>query len=474
MNKMIPIGLFSTLLLTACGGDSGGGNSGPAPAPKYTWQFVQMKSDTYVNMMKHCDVKPTEFNIKKIDLENPDSWIYTFAVQAPSISDILVYDKDGVLYDTNLSKFSIDPKTASLTFSENNIPPGGYITVVDSIDGGSKHILTVQRELLSDALIKINAEQGRTACYSKNKLVESDSNKKVTIGAENNDVKSTSVDGFLIGQSQKGSSSTKTEIETLKNEYVLLSGFDLNDQIVAFTYQPSTALSNMNDKTIAHELEDLSDSLNITLQSAPRLIFSDMTVFSSYKGQIFTWNSWNAELPDFTAHAKLGNGFGYAATFNGRLDSWSVMANAVVDPVGNASVELNSLDMQGIPVLECGNVGCYLNIEASTGLSVGVTKIEYTANVTNHTIYSTNREINIPEIPRNINTTYPDNTTPINVSFLMGDNITDKARSGFMSYSNIKENPPRDGYIDMLIAPGLEMKHQLGVKQSNFISVVSP
>ncbi|AZL83733.1 hypothetical protein EIJ81_02810 [Aliivibrio salmonicida] len=173
MNKMIPIGLFSTLLLTACGGsDSGGGSGGGTPAPtKYTWQFVQMKANTQKNMLSSCAGKaPTEFYVDTNDIDE-SKWVYTFAVQAPNITDILVYDANSVLYtDTNLSKFDINPTTATLTFSENDIPDGGYVTIVDSIKDGSKHLLTVQKELLSDALIKVNVEQGTQKCYAENKF----------------------------------------------------------------------------------------------------------------------------------------------------------------------------------------------------------------------------------------------------------------------------------------------------------------
>ncbi len=482
MNKMIPIGLFSTLLLTACGGGSsggGGGGGGSTPEPtKYTWQFVQMKANTQQNMLSSCAGKaPTEFYVDTSDIDE-SKWVYTFAVQAPNITDILVYDANSVLYtDTNLSKFDINPTTATLTFSENDIPDGGYVTIVDSIKDGSKHLLTVQKELLSDALIKVNVEQGTQKCYAENKLVKNAKNKKVIIGTFDG-VAESSVEGFLTGQSQKGTGTTKTEIETLNNEYVLLSGFNASNQITGFSYQASSALSDMTStSTTPHALEALTSFMNIDLRDSSDFSFLDMTIFSNYKGQVFTWNSWATKPSIFTSYAKLGDEFNYSATYEGTLNSWKITANSTASATGDISIELDSLDMQTTPApaFECGGSTCYVNVNALTSLDVDTIKLEYTAGVTRHTIYTNDRDMFIPEIPSYIeDVTYPDSLTPVNVSFLMGDNITNEARSGFMSYSNIKENPPRDEYIDMLIAPGLEMKHQLGVKQSTFISVVSP
>ncbi len=474
MNKMIPIGLFSALFLTACGGSDGG--SSPAPAAKtYTWQFVEMNTDTLQNMKTLCSGKvPTVFHIDDTPLDE-DNWMYTYAVKAPDVFDILVYEADGTLYKSGASllKNKIDPISGVLTFSANEIPNGGYITVVDG-NNDRQHLLTVQKNLLSNLLVKINENQGRQACYTANSL--STSYKKVGILAFDDAVKSTSVESYLNGQSEKGTA-VKNNIKTTQNEYVLLSGFDQDNQIIEYKFEASSKLSaNNSTQTNSFVLEPLppQDDVVVYPSLASNLTFSSLDSFVHYKGQVFNWNSWT-EQSHYGSKAILD--YGYSATYKGILaDNWNVTGNAKASSNGDITLELDSLDMpMHAPNFDCGST-CVVNINNLTNLDVDMIKIEYQENTTSHVIYTTDKDMNIPEIPQGIvNTSYPTDVTPVQVSMLMGmgnTTIASNARLGFMSYLDVTA-PPRAGFVDLLIAPGLGIKHQLSVSQTNYIIVDS-
>lgn len=473
MNKMLPIGLFSTLFLTACGGSDGGSS---APATKtYTWQFVEMNTHTLQDMKSLCNGQiPTLFHVDNTALEE-ESWKYTYAVKAPDVLDILVYEADGSLYKNGASflKNKIDPISGVLTFSANEIPEGGYITVVDKGDGRPS-LLTVQKNLLSNALVKINANQGRQACYTANSL--STNYKKVGIIPSDNAVQLTSVESYLNGQSEKGTS-VKSNIKTAQNEYVLLSGFDHDNQIIEYKFEASSKLSADNSNSLnSFELEPVppQDDVVVYPSLAPNLTFSSLDSFVHYKGQVFNWNSW-VEQSHYGSKATLD--YGYSAKYKGILaDNWNVTGNAKANSNGEITLELDLLDMPNhAPRFDCGST-CVVNINNLTNLDVDMIKIEYQENATSHVIYTTDKEMNIPLIPNGVvETSDPTDATPVQVSMLMGMGntaIASNTRLGFMSYLDMSA-PPRAGFVDLLIAPGLGMKHQLSISQTNHIIIDS-
>ncbi len=473
MNKMIPIGLFSTLLLTACGGDSSGGGS-PAPT-KYTWQFVQMKELTKTGMTQFCgNSAATVFSTDETDADSAN-WLYTFAVKAPGFSNtggIFVYNSDGTLNsETNITKFNVHQTEGTLEFTENDIPDGGYITVVDNANG-IDNVLVIQKEALVDGMIKVNYNQGKQQCYTGNALKADPTKKKINIGISSGGVTTTSVETYFDGKLPKDNRTLKENLTVLNTpESVLLSGYDADGDINAFAYVDKNRLSNMStvgDPTTIF-IDPIFDKTNIDLNNSLSSDFNKLTLKSMYKGNIFDWFTWSQYSSSFTAWAPLDLDYGYAAFYQGQFNGWDVTVNQTISE-GYTSIDLSTLDMSTTaPALDCSGATCLLDMSEVTNQSISVSEVNFSQGNARYTVFASGSDITIPKIS---GVEYPTQSTPLKTSFLLASKNNAELTQAFYVLGNTKNYQPSAEYIEMILPPALDIKHRevLTTNQYTYIS----
>ncbi|RYU41524.1 hypothetical protein ERW49_18670 [Aliivibrio finisterrensis] len=474
MNKMIPIGLFSTLLLTACGGDSGGGGGSPAPI-KYTWQFVQMKELTKTGMTQFCgNSAATVFSADETDAESAN-WLYTFAVKAPGFSNtggIFVYKSDGTLYtEGRLTKQDVHQTEGTLEFTENDIPEGGYITVVDNANG-IDNVLVVQKKALVDGMIKVNYNQGKQQCYTGNALKADPNKKKINIGISSGGATTTNVETYFDGKLPKDNLTLKENLTVLSTtESVLLSGYDADGDINAFAYVDKNQLSNMamvgNPKTIY--IDPIFDKTYIDLIDSVASDFGDLSINSIYKGNTFEWFTWSQYSSSFDAWAPLDPAYHYSAFYQGKFNGWDVAVNRTISE-GYTSINLSTLDMSTTaPAFDCSGLTCLLTMSEVTNQSISVSEVNFSQDNARYTIFASGSDITIPKIS---GVDYPTQSTPLKTSFLLASKNNAELTQAFYVLGNTKNYQPSAEYIEMILPPALDIKHRevLTTNQYTYIS----
>lgn len=469
MNKLLPLGVITSMLLTGCGGSDSGGSSAPAPQ-KYTWQFVQMKELTKTGMTQFCgNSTATTFSVDETDADSAN-WLYTFAVKAPTISDILVYNSNGTLYtEGSLTKHNVHQTEGTLEFTENDIPDGGYITVVDT-ENGIDNVLVVQKEALVDGMIKVNYNQGQQQCYSSNAL-KADLNKKKINIATFSGVATTNVETYFDGKLPKDNGTLKEDLTVLStSESVLLSGYDADGDINAFAYVDKNQLSNMatvTPNTIS--VEPIFDKANIDLVGSVSGDFDELSINSIYKGNIFEWFTWSQYSASFDAWAPLDPAYSYSAFYQGEFNGWDVVINQPISE-GYTSIDLSTLDMNTTALaLDCSGSICSLDMSDVTAQSVSVSEVNFSQGNARYTVFASGSDITIPKIS---GVDYPTQSTSLKTSFLLASENNTELTQAFYVLDNTKNYQPSAEYVEMILPPALDIKHNetLTTNQYTYIS----
>ncbi len=392
-----------------------------------------------------------------------NSWQYIFAVKAPlgerSLERIYIFNADGSRYtESNLNKDDIDPIEGTLKFTKNDIPDGGYIAVVDRV-GNQDNILILDKGSISDALIKINYPQGQQSCITKGALLADNNLKKVNIGYEGQHVTSTSVETYLGGKSPTQSSTLKNDINVLaSNEYILVSGYDTNLNILEYAYVDKGSLINssspVNPNTVF--LEGIQDTTTIDFMNTANAVFSALHLKSTYQNNTFDWFNWNTSNTSFTTRAPEKADYSYAAQYNGSLNGWDVQHTKTIDN-GYVNINLSNLDPSPSSVsLDCSNSSCQLNLSDITSLDTTALKLTFTEGNANYTVH-TQGDLVLPRIP---NVSYPDQNTALTTSLLISETSNSELSTAFRVLGNTRDYQPANNFVDLLLVPADDLLHQ--------------
>ena len=479
MNKMIPIGLFSALFLTACGGGSSGGGGG-APAPtKYTWQFLQMV-DTLPN---GCNSSlATVFSATEVNgvIKN------TYAVEATDVK-ITISDINGN-NQVYLDQSDISP-SGQLVLSEDQIPDGGYVSVVetDNLTGKVAYVLSVQKEMLTDAFIKVNTNQGANSnCYTKNALKIDSNKKKVTIEYTPNDgISAVSAENYFDGKSIPNSAPTINNLTVISpSEPVLLSGYangqngELED-ITHYRYVESKTLATDTPTSVSNNktLLTIDDSSRIDVYPSSNAItttFDKLTVKSLFNEHSFDWFAWNNENPTntyevSTPFSNSSNQYSYSAQYHTTINGWDTLSNNIITN-GLSEVDLNNINLSlDLLVLTCSSGVCEFDFSDVTGESIQRASVDYTLQdgsfTMNHSVYAKGPIVTIPQV---ITSRYPDHTTPISTSFISSDQDNKKITDIFTVFGKTKNFSSTAGKVEMLLPPALGLVHEELLIKNNY------
>ncbi|MDD9174915.1 hypothetical protein PVK63_09255 [Aliivibrio sp. S2TY2] len=458
MNKMIPIGLFSTLLLTACGGDSGGGGGSPAPT-KYTWQFVQMETRTKADMLEQCGVEPTIFNINKVDPEDVQTWKYTYALNAKKVRAILVYDENNdVVDDSTIDVNNISSKGV-LTFTSNDVPKDWSIAIVDTSTSKDTHIFSIEGALLTDSIIKIQQAQGEeSSCYTDNKLLVSSTSKNVTL---KNNSSYTSSDTYFDGKSAIKPGSSQENLTVINaGEQVLFTGYNMNsygDLVVnEFAYQDSKTLSTAGT-TI--ELEKAEEQLVAYITNITNTEFNHLTIRSKYKNDTFDWFDWNAYADDFFVKipASPTTSYTYSAKYEGTHKQWGVLdIKNIVGNTVDVDFDANLLN-DTTPTVSCGYI-CEVNTIGLTYLdNIKASHITFTTGTTHYSMFSTKDQVLVPYVPVSlpIHIDEAKSGDEVTISLLNTVHTDKKLINSFITYGNGRNYTGDSLYAEAILPPAL-------------------
>ncbi len=457
-------------LLAGCGGGSGGGGGGGStPAPTtYTWQFVQMKELTNTAMTQFCgSSSPTIFNLDDSDADS-NNWLYTFAAKAPTITDILVFNADGSPYtDGSLDKFDVHQTEGTLVISENDIPDGGYITVLDSANG-IDNVLSVQKELLSDAIIKVNLNQGQQSCITTGKLAIDSAEKKVNLQHSSNN---TSAQTYLDGASTPNTSTLKDNLTLLaENEFILLAGYNGSNDIIEYAYADKNSLSNSSApiaaQVVLDPIADAATTVNFTNTLGAN--FSELDIKSVYRNTYtFDWFGWNATSNSFIFNAPLGSDYAYQAIYSGTLNGWNIEHVQSIDNLVE-SIDLTALDMSAANTpLDCASGVCQLSSTDVTALDSLSTQLRFSEGTARYTIFAEN-DVIVPQVG---GVNYPDQTTPLEISMLLATAADSDLLNAFRMYGNTRNYQGSAEHIDIISYPSEDLQQQLTLLASDYTLV---
>ncbi|KHA61671.1 hypothetical protein NL53_04975 [Vibrio variabilis] len=447
-------------LMVGCGGgsggSSGGGNGGGTAPTTYTWQFVQMKELPKSAMEQFCGVgNTTVFNIDDSDSDS-SNWLYTFAAKAPNISDIIVYNVDGSLADSSLDKFDINQTNGTLTFTENDIPDGGYLVVVDS-SNGIDNVLSVEKDAIQNFVVKVNREQGQQSCLTSGSLISDSRLKKVNIGTFNGIV-TTSVESYVDGKSPKDSGTVKADIEVLAtNENLLLSGYNTNGEIIGYKFINKFELSDNSSSTPNTVfLEPMYDSNTIDFTNTAGAVFGSITMKAIYSGFTFDWYSWTTEANSFTTSAPAIPSVKYSSSYNGTLNGWNVRHNSALESAAS-NVSLAALDMPTQPInLDCSGANCYFSETDVTSLNSELNTISLSSGNARYTLVSTGNAL----VPKIVNVNYPNSSTTISSKMLLSESSNVELRKAFLVDGTTRNYEPSTDYIDLLATPSDDLQNR--------------
>ncbi|EGA69192.1 hypothetical protein VISI1226_14871 [Vibrio sinaloensis DSM 21326] len=446
-------------LMAGCGGGSGGSSGSSSPSPtltSYTWQFVQMKELPKSAMEQFCGVgNATVFNLDDSDSDS-SNWLYTFAAKAPNISDVFVYNSDGSLANSSLDKFDVNQINGTLTFSENDVPDGGYLVIVDS-SNGIDNVLSVEKEAIQSFIVKINREQGQQTCLTNGSLVNESQLKKVNIGTFNG-VSTTAVEGYVDGKSPQDSGTIKANIEVIAtNENLLLSGYNTSNEIVGYKFINKSELSdNSSSAPNTVFLDAIFDNKTIDFTNTVGAVFGSLTMKAIYSGFTFDWYDWTTESNSFSTSAPASPSVGYSSSYEGTLNGWNVNNNYLLENVAN-NVNLTTLDMPTQPIsLNCSGANCYFSETEVTSLNSELNTIRFSSGDARYTLVSTGNAL----VPKVVNVTYPDSNTVITSQMLLSENSNLELRKAFLVNGTTRNYTPSTDYIDLLATPIDDLQHR--------------
>lgn len=158
--KILPLVAIISGVMVGCGGGSGGSSGGGAvPAPKYTWQMINLYATEQSNVATGCVIYDEQ--------EGNTGKVITARV-ADRGFNVLYHNADGSV----ITEYTIDdiPSTGKVTIDTGLVPEDGYVSVeeVSGLLAGDQEVymFTVQKEFLSNMVVNVRtAQSSSNVCY---------------------------------------------------------------------------------------------------------------------------------------------------------------------------------------------------------------------------------------------------------------------------------------------------------------------
>jgi hypothetical protein len=469
--QMLPLAAMISGLLVGCGG-GGGGGGGSSPTPTtYKFQFIHMLVDVSPSSINGTACpSPTYF--KEYDSGNVD-----YAQVASQVHAIDSYNADGSFNQSLIDKLS---HNGVLSFTENDIEDGGYISVVDNIGTSSSpifHTLSIQKELLGDFVINLESPQGNNStCYDEEKMSVESTARAVNLASEGNlgTPDQSGFDSYLNGQKLSAFTST------IKRPIDLVS---LSDEVLATAYETGyikgfalikgneLSLESVNPP-VTKVLEPLFESNKLETRVSPvvGVTLANSQIYARTVNDVYVWQSLKISSND---EVLLTDIFEYNIKTSGTYNGWKVESNSVLDEQNSTSLTLtDSVIYSGItPVISDCNTGCLVSnggLNNTTKNRIQRAYIEVSSSA-KHTIYgvpSDNDELVIPEY--DLGASYvPQNNDSLEVSYLNSEEQSNSFNEIFM---NRYHQPYIGGpYVDKvsIVIPPLK-KRSTAVSEASF------
>jgi hypothetical protein len=419
--QMLPLAAMISGLLVGCGGGGGGGGGGGPAIKSYTFEFVQMEVNKSTSECTNTS-SPTIFRTYS-------DGNFDYAKIATTVYDIHSYNANGSFNKSLKDKLS----NGKLTFTENDVEDGGFITVIDSVSfAGTEfaHTLSIQKELLGNYLINIEATQGTAACYTSNQLSRA-SEEKAVILASANSIASYSVETYWSGQ-KLGNSLIKELSIIDGNEDILGAGYDASGSIIEYASIKGGDLSNDDGTTpSAVSLKELTDSVLLSWNSNSSLSSESAVVNANAGTARYKWQA----VTSLDLNLKYSDDFTYSILTSADHDQgWTIDKNQHISSMGNVLnvdfVDTDAVITNSNPRLDCGVSGCEVSSNGAVDLDAEtIVRINIPVDtVAKHAIYTKSSssvvDVNIPEYDGISNSALPTDGNTIEVTYMSLDSVT--------------------------------------------------
>lgn len=488
MNKMLPIGLFSALFLTACGGSDGGGSSAPA-AKAYTWQFLHVFNAE--EQLDRCPVSATVFSTSVYDDNNGKRQRRNTYAYESSPTELLVSNEFG----DNKKAFTSSNITSSGTVSipENKIESKGYVSSVEHIGLGggdtATYMLSVQKEMMSDAFVHLQRSPGMVSeCYDKNGLALYGKEKLVRIDNPDSNVTKWKAETHF---NQNLIPSTVNPIKGLSvvspNEPVLLSGYNTAGDITHFAYENSNKFDDDINTSSSKffPIEPISDSSSIQVNVDLNSVFKALSVKSHYLDYSYDWYKKEAHQVDenntYQVFTPLGGNYNYSIQYRGTnnvsdtgtANIWTELSNTPLNKDENTTmvnVVSPNADAANMLAFECTQNLCTLDA-SSVADNIQAVKLEYSidrGDRVHHTIFAKGSKVIVPLLDNR--TPYPGSNTKFTVSLLVAKTADPELLKAFTVFGNTRNvNPePTGGKQELLLPPKQGLQHEKVLMKNEF------
>ncbi|AXY00693.1 hypothetical protein D1115_05040 [Vibrio alfacsensis] len=441
---VLPLVAIISGLMVGCGG-GGGGSSSPAPK-SYKIQFVHMLvNQDPANISSTCS-SPTYF--KEYPTGNVD-----YAQVATNIHAIDSYNADGSFNQSLISKIS---PNGVLTFTENDVEDGGYITLIDNVGTSSSpifHTISIQKQFLGNYLVNVESPQGnQSSCYQDGKLTIDKTQRVMNLSSDGGlgTITESGFETYRDGEVLTPSSQTiKKPIHLVSsNEYVLGKAYN-NEKIKGYVLARGSELSIDGDQSPNSQvLKVLTDEVSLNWPTSPSYTFNSVDVKALARNERYKWQS----VTNANRSILVSDELSYSLYMTGAMNTWSIYS---VQPqvASSMDVELTETTVSsGIyPELVCSGGRCVVDNNGVVATDLNRLQrayFEVSAN-SKHTIYAepnNHDELIIPDYK--IGNSYkPSGSEPIEVSYI---NYGDSYTSDFFELIMNKYNDPESSatYVD--------------------------
>lgn len=423
MKKSLILSALASSILLGCGGGGGGSSSStPAPAKKFTFQFVNLEERNI-----QADSKCTVF-----DVDGQQAGKETIAILAKKVK-VTIQNADGS-FASDLSDSIND--AGILTFTVDDIADGGYVSVIDSPSDTDHYykVLSIQKELLSDLVISVDRNQPGTTCYEKNKLPA------IKTGYASVDINGIPASTFAYDSSQKAITPvayTSRDMTAFNQEDILVRGYQNTDLV---------------DYVFVSSLTELEDANAVDLNGLPLSTFNWSVGLSANELQTLSIriNKGDFSYPwvdaGFVTATNVTTDFPYSVneaswgyTAKGLSENWSFTRTDVLGD--NLDVKLpDEIQLTNQAPTVTANGGSSFTFE-SAGFSSNLDRVQRSnyqkvfdsSNTLNHVIYSQlsdGEDVLIPQL--NLANLDASSATNLKVGILSADNISTDLATYFM------------------------------------------
>lgn len=421
MKKILALSVLASAILTGCGGGGGPGTS-PRIVAKYAFQFVQLEEQT------EGATQPDGTSCTIFNVAGETAGQETYAKLAADVT-VHTFDKNGD-FVKDLSDSVSD--SGVLNFTEDDLVDEGYISIIDSARTRNYHdVLSIQKALLTDMIIKVNRGQGDVSCYQAG---QSGVPRPGYATVKQAGIK-VSTYAFNSSQSDLAAAAfTSKEVRAFAGEKVLVRGYQGND-LAAYAFVSTLTPSEDGSPTALSEVA----------QSQAWSILLDPNELDALSVRI---NKGNYSYPWVDAIFDIETGDTTDFPYTNREASWSYRATGTTtsnwDFTQNGTLQA-ILDVQLPLALTLTDIapsvadkGSYFVFKAE-GIDASSPRLQRSqyevyfdrSNSLNHVIYSqvaaTGDEVFIPKLLLdNLDPTDVENIENINISVLSADDVTDK------------------------------------------------